>query len=638
MHRLFPTLLVLVVAFTACSTHRSPEPTVRAPAPQGVKGGLLPLQTAHAGHQHQQPEGIPPIKPDKHAPLPPKPSGPVLLQTATTNHRPAVFEPQSFVLHCTSGSLVPQTEDHNSLDAIATLLRNQPQAAALIAGHTDSMGAANANLRLSLRRAENLRFLLVREYGVFLEQLQTRGFGESKPIADNATPKGRAANRRIEVTVSLPSAGKTQLTQRPHAPWHKTQSANQPPQLLQKTGVLPVPTTASSPGSIQIDNTPEVPPLPALAHVNYTPLDQRSETAPQTRPEMESRISGRYNAQSPEPSLSAKQGRSLLPRRGLEIVAVGDIMMGSTWQRTVLPPNDGEQLFSHALPLFQGADLVFGNLEGPLMDTGRGRKCRSGSRNCHEFRMPTRYVRHLQRAGFTALSIANNHARDFGAEGQKSTMQTLRNAGIHPVGGEAVAYLQVKGKRIAVVGFSHRGGAYSYPIQDIASAKEIVSTLSRDNDLVIVSFHGGAEGSGAARVPNRVEYFLGENRGDVRRFAHACIDAGADMVLGHGPHVLRAMERYKGKLIAYSLGNFLTYELFSTRGLCGQTVVLRATIDPESGAFLTGSLTPMKLTTSGLPRLDPSQAAARQIMQLSSQLKGDSPLRFTAELDQIRMD
>jgi outer membrane protein OmpA-like peptidoglycan-associated protein/poly-gamma-glutamate capsule biosynthesis protein CapA/YwtB (metallophosphatase superfamily)/peptidoglycan/xylan/chitin deacetylase (PgdA/CDA1 family) len=371
----------------------------------------------------------------------------------------------------------------------------------------------------------------------------------------------------------------------------------------------------------------------AAADVRYAPLpqdlDQKSDGGASST---ESRIAGRYR-QRQDPTGPRTTVRPLIPEsRRIEVVAVGDIMMGSDYPRNYLPPNDGEHIFAEVQRFFRKGDVVFGNLEGPLVDGGAPAKCGRGG-NCYEFRTPTRYVKHLVRAGFNAMSIANNHGHDFGPQGQRSTIDTLRANGIQPVGGAAVAQLRIKGKRVAVVGFSQRPREYAYPIQDIAGAMQIVRRLKESNDLVIVSFHGGAEGSSAFNVADKTELAFGENRGNVVRFSRGVIDAGADMVLGHGPHVLRAMEIYKGRLIAYSLGNFLTYELFSTAGLCGQSVVLRATMDADTGAFLSGTLVPIKLTAKGLPQFDPSMAATRQIMDLTRKnlAKGDIHFQESAE-------
>jgi hypothetical protein len=304
----------------------------------------------------------------------------------------------------------------------------------------------------------------------------------------------------------------------------------------------------------------------------------------------------------------------------LTITAVGDIMMGSTGRRTALPPNDGVGLFQEVASHLRGGDLVFGNLEGALSDGEEGGKCREEKGPwCFEFRTPTRYVRHLKRNGFTVVNIANNHAGDFGPEGMRSTLETLQGAGIKAAGGDALAFFEIKGKRVVLAGFSYKASRYAYSILDIPQAVEIVRQLKANHDLVIVSFHGGAEGRSAQQVSDRNEIFLGEDRGNVVRFARSVVEAGADLVLGHGPHVLRAMEVYKGKLIAYSLGNFLTYGLFNLKGPNGISGILKVRLDPETGRFLDGQLIPVKLVNGGLPEIDPEGEGIRNVRRLSGE-------------------
>ena len=302
----------------------------------------------------------------------------------------------------------------------------------------------------------------------------------------------------------------------------------------------------------------------------------------------------------------------------ITIAAVGDIMMGSTTPQEWLPPNDGAGLFDGVNSFFKGADIVFGNLEGTLMDGGEPGKCH-GSKSpwCFEFKTPTRYARYLKDAGFNVLNIANNHAWDFGPEGIHSTLEALRGSGLQPAGGLALATFDIRGKRAVVAGFSYVPTAYAHSLLEIGTAAETVRQLKERYDLVIVSFHGGAEGKAAVQVPDRTEIFLGENRGRVIRFSRAMIDAGADLVLGHGPHVLRAMELYKGKLIAYSLGNFLTYGYFNLKGPNGVAAILRVRLDPASGRFLGGELIPIKLTRGGIPEADPDEEGWRTVQRLS---------------------
>lgn len=305
----------------------------------------------------------------------------------------------------------------------------------------------------------------------------------------------------------------------------------------------------------------------------------------------------------------------------ISVAAVGDIMTGNTFPEPFLPPGDGMGLFDAVKNSWAGSDIVFGNLEGPMIDGGISAKC-EGRTNCYAFRMPTRYAAHLAGAGFTSLGIINNHSYDFGPEGMASTLASLRVAGIAPVGGRETASFTVRGKRVAVAGFAYptpstRESRYFYSITDIPKAKKVVSGLARENDIVIVSFHGGAEGRTAQRVPKKPEIFLEEERGDVYAFAHAVIDAGADLVVGHGPHVLRAVELYKDRLIAYSLGNFLTYGWFNIKGVNGITVVLKVGLDPETGAFVSGRLVSVKQVDRGLARMDPENAGAAIIRELT---------------------
>jgi poly-gamma-glutamate capsule biosynthesis protein CapA/YwtB (metallophosphatase superfamily) len=310
----------------------------------------------------------------------------------------------------------------------------------------------------------------------------------------------------------------------------------------------------------------------------------------------------------------------------LTVVAVGDIMMGTDWPEDLLPPRDGAGMFDNVLESLRGADIVFGNLEGALADGGEGVKCdrkrraKGGKTLCFEFRTPTRYVGHLASAGFRTMNIANNHTFDFGLEGVKSTIAALEEAGIQAAGGDNVAAFCIRGKTVAVVGFSYSPPSpHSHPLQDLPSAMEIVGGLKEDFDLVIVSFHGGAEGKDALRVPDADEVFAGENRGNVVRFARAVIDAGADLVIGHGPHVPRAMEVYQGKLIAYSLGNFLTYGRFNLQGPSGVSYVLRAEIDLETGNFSSGAIVPMELLDRGIPFLDQEKKAVKIIRELTAE-------------------
>ena len=131
-----------------------------------------------------------------------------------------------------------------------------------------------------------------------------------------------------------------------------------------------------------------------------------------------------------------------------------------------------------------------------------------------------------------------------------------------------------------------------------------------------MTFHGGAEGSDRTRVPVGPETYLGEPRGDMRAFSRAVVDAGADLVIGHGPHVLRGMEVYKKRLIAYSLGNFMGYEVFGLGGPLSTSAVLQVSVDPD-GTLRSGRIRPAQLMGAGVPA--PGGDAVGVLRRLSRQ-------------------
>lgn len=303
----------------------------------------------------------------------------------------------------------------------------------------------------------------------------------------------------------------------------------------------------------------------------------------------------------------------------ISLIAVGDIMMGSLYPANLLPPDDGRELFTGVRELLKSGDIVFGNLEGPLADNNTPVKCRNKSPYCFEFVTPTRYAAHLKNSGFTVMNVANNHSYDCGIAGAETTVHTLKSLGIEAAGGLQIGRMIVKGKKICVAGFSFTFSEHAYSLHDIDTARTIISELKRNHDIVIVSFHGGAEGNSATRLPPGNEMFLGENRGNVIQFSRAAVEAGADVVLGHGPHVLRAMEVYKGRLIVYSLGNFAVYRLFNVKGFTGVSMILNILINAQSGLFAGGSIVSLKLNQFGLPQIDPSGEAIQLVKKLSNE-------------------
>ena len=329
---------------------------------------------------------------------------------------------------------------------------------------------------------------------------------------------------------------------------------------------------------------------------------------------------------APKPKLAAvkKSTGPKIPEGVVAIVATGDIVMGSTPN---LPSDGGRSFFSDVETDLAG-DVVLGNLEGTLSTEG-GSKCGKGSTNCFAFQTPPSYARWLQEAGFTVMNLANNHAYDFGAAGLRQTTDALAGVGLEWTGRPGQITVQkVGGIRIAVVGFAPYPWAQS--LTDIAAAKKLVRKAARSADVVVVTMHAGAEGSDRQHVKRGTELFLGENRGDSMRFAHAVVDAGADLVVGSGPHVLRGMEWYKGRLIAYSLGNFAGYKVFSLGGPLSTSGILRVTLRGD-GKFEAGRLVPTHLVGPGLPAIDPAEVAHGAVRTLSREDFGARAVKISRD-------
>jgi poly-gamma-glutamate capsule biosynthesis protein CapA/YwtB (metallophosphatase superfamily) len=332
---------------------------------------------------------------------------------------------------------------------------------------------------------------------------------------------------------------------------------------------------------------------------------------------------------APAASPAAPPGPSIPPptHPGLTLAAVGDTMLGTDFPENILPDDDGLSFLDAVAPILSAADIAFGNLEGVLQDGGEPVKQCKDKRVCFLFRTPTRYATYLKLAGFDVMSLANNHARDFGEEGRSSTMAALDAVGIHHSGREGTtASFIANGRRVALVAFAPNVGSNS--LNDPQIGLPLVTQLASTHDIVIVSFHGGAEGNGAEVLPFAREIFAGEDRGDVVEFAHAMIDAGADIVLGHGPHVVRPMEIYHDRLIAYSLGNFATYYGISVEGIRGIAPILLVTLDNE-GKFVSGRVqSTIQIRPAG-PTLDPDKGVIRLLRSLTTSAFPDGTLSIS---------
>ncbi|MEL6557828.1 MAG: CapA family protein [Bacteroidota bacterium] len=316
-----------------------------------------------------------------------------------------------------------------------------------------------------------------------------------------------------------------------------------------------------------------------------------------------------------------------LTKDSITVIGVGDIMMGTNYpEKNMLPINGGADLLSDVDSILKSADITFGNLEGVILNSGGTPKYCSNKNLCFAFRTPESYITHLVDAGFDVMSTANNHAGDFGNTGRRNTMKVLDSVGIAHAGLLLQPYTTFKkdGIKYGFTAFAPNTGTQS--INNPEAAKAIVQHLDSISDIVIVSFHGGAEGSKHQHVTKKREVFYGENRGNVYEFSHQMIDAGADIIFGHGPHVTRAMEIYKNRFIAYSLGNFCTYGRFNVRGVNGLAPIVKLWVNME-GEFLRGYLTPIKQTKKSGPKIDGNKEVFHYINTLIREDFPDSQLK-----------
>ena len=310
----------------------------------------------------------------------------------------------------------------------------------------------------------------------------------------------------------------------------------------------------------------------------------------------------------------------------ISIAAVGDMMIGTDYPKDHLPDDDGASFLAYVTPTLSAADITFGNLEGVLMDGGEPAKKCSNPSACYLFRSPARYAEHYRNAGFDVMSLANNHARDFGEEGRTASHEALRSHGIAASGFEGSHSISSH-NGLSVVFINYAVTKNSNMLLDYEKAFAWISDFDEQHDIVVVTFHGGAEGADVTHVPFAEEEYYDEPRGDIVWFARGVVDAGADLVIGHGPHVVRGMERYNGRLIAYSLGNFATYYGISVAGIKGIAPILTTTLDGE-GRFVEGRVvSTIQLRPDG-PSIDPKQRALKLMRGLSIADFGNPGLSF----------
>jgi len=316
-------------------------------------------------------------------------------------------------------------------------------------------------------------------------------------------------------------------------------------------------------------------------------------------------------ATTTQPRLSSTTSTTLAT---IEIGWAGDTTLGSSYGD---PPQQGRALFSQLRSLLSQPDVMIVNLEGTLSVGGTSKSSGQASSNSYSFQAPPANAAALKWAGIDLVNLANNHSHDYLASGLDQTERALTTEGVKYTGlpGQ-ITILRANGVSVAVLGFA----PYSWTanLADIPQAQKLVERAASKADLVVVIMHAGAEGSDQTHTPQGAEYDYGEFRGQTRSFAHAVVDAGADLVLGSGPHVLRGIERYKGRLIAYSLGDFAGWGNFGLAGNLDLSGLLTVRLD-KRGNLLSGHWYSLRLDAPGVPKIDAGKASLHLVQQLSQE-------------------
>ena len=337
-------------------------------------------------------------------------------------------------------------------------------------------------------------------------------------------------------------------------------------------------------------------------------------------------------ARTQETEPSARDGA----RKGVRVCAGGDVTLGTNldttwtkrmaeWLKRPVPalPRPGA-LLRPLQPLLSDAEIVLVNVEGAI---GSGPvekpKCEPDERGCYALRQPpatAAALRGLSAHGQVVGNLANNHARDAGAEGFARSIALLRRAHVRVTGVDTLATLVASrsGDTVAFLGFSTSTGPDP---RDLDAVRRHVSRAAARYPLLVVTMHMGAEGRSAQRTSDTTELYFGERRGNPVAFAHAAADAGAKLIVGHGPHVMRAVEWRNESLIAYSLGNLVTYGPFSLREPLNRGAILCAVLDAKRGV-VEARLRPTKQRAPGRVSADRS---SRSVILADSLARLDFP-------------
>lgn len=286
--------------------------------------------------------------------------------------------------------------------------------------------------------------------------------------------------------------------------------------------------------------------------------------------------------------------------KDITILLAGDTMLGS--DKHII----SEKMFGESLPIFKNYyDILFFNYEATVGTKGlddTNPKCISG-KYCYTFMSDIKSLQvlsNLNTSSALVLNMANNHSNDYGSIVQKNTYLQMSQVA-HPIGyyKDPAKELHINNQKIVFIGASPHTGSLSIFSEDLVN---IVRQYKKKGYITVVSLHMGAEGKNAYWVENKNEHFAGQNRGNIYQLSRNLVDNGADIIVGHGPHVMRGIEKYKNKIIIYSLGNFLTYGQFSLQTKTAESVLIGLTINQEGNVTL-GKLFGYQQTKTSYPHL-----------------------------------
>ncbi len=332
-----------------------------------------------------------------------------------------------------------------------------------------------------------------------------------------------------------------------------------------------------------------------LMHASVSPVDARPDTA-----------SGAI-ASGPAPT----------PETRVSLIAVGDIMLSRTVEQR-MKRHGMDYPLRETAGFLRGADITFGNLECPITPG------RAVAPFTMSFRAPVESAVVLRDAGFDMLSLANNHSMNFGAKGITDTFRYLAEKEVAFVGAgkdaeeaNAPRFIGVQGLRFAFLayndddvvpdGYEAADKRPGTAFMRILRMQEAVKAAKAQADFVLVSMHSGVE-------------YVNKPNGRQTDFAHAAIDAGAEMVIGHHPHVVQTLEKYKGKYIFYSLGNFV-FDQMDTRDT-REGLAMKVTFG--QGGVMNITLHPVLIHDYAQPRLLSGVDAEEVVKKLNYSVAEDS--------------